>query len=103
MPRATYYEIAEVIVTRNDGLTKDKKFIVCPPSGPDEALTVYPPRSYHDDHGVDVFLSENKAEFWIDGYKSRTLHSIQDAHTVAAAVIIELEAIQADRVRELAE
>lgn len=103
MARATYSEIATVIVTKNDGLPKEKKFIVCPPAGPDEALTVYPPSSYYDDHGVDLFLSENTAELWIDGYKARKLHSIQDAHTVAAAIIIELDSIQAERAKEFIE
>lgn len=103
MARATYTEIATIIVTKNDGLIKNKKFIVCPPSEPDEALTVYPPTSYHDDHGVDVFLKGNTAEFWIDGYKSRKLDSIQDANAVAEAVIAELEAIQTERAKEFEE
>lgn len=103
MARATYSEIGMNIVTKNEGLPRDKKFIVCPPSEPDEALTVYPPVSYYDDHGVDVFLSENTAEFWIDGFKVRKLNSIQDVDTVAEAITAELEKIQAERAKEFAE
>jgi hypothetical protein len=103
MTRATYTEIGFVIVTKNDGLTKDKKFIVCPPSGPDEALTVYPPTSYYDDHGVDVFLAGNTAEFWIDGYKVLKLNSIQDVDAVAESIITILETIQTERAKEFIE
>lgn len=93
MTRATYEDIALVIVTRNEELTRNKKFIVCPPSGlePDEALTVYPPRSFNTEYGIDVYLDGNTAELWLDGYRIRKLNSIQDANKVADVIIEEIE------------
>lgn len=93
MTRATYEDIALIIVTGNEGKPRNKKFIVCPPSGlePDEALTVYPPRAYSTDFGIDVYLEGNTAELWQDGYKIRKLNSIQDANKVAAVIIEEIE------------
>lgn len=89
MARATYEEIAEAVVR------KELKFIVVPPFEEDMALTVYPPSTYLTDYGIDVFLKDNTAEFWLDGYKLRKLNSIQDATAVADAIIEELEKIQA--------
>lgn len=103
MARATYSEIAHVIVAKNEGLPKNKKFIVCPPSEPDEALTIYPPTSYYDDYGVDVFLKDNTAEMFIDGEKMGRLNSIQDADAVAASIIAVLDQVQADRAKEFEE
>lgn len=103
MARATYSEIAHVIVSKNEGLKKSEKFIVCPPSEPDEALTVYPPTSYHDDHGVDVFLKDNTAEMFMDTFKVRKLNSIQDAEDVAASIIAVLNEVQAERAKEFEE
>jgi hypothetical protein len=103
MARATYSEIGMNIVTKNEGLPKDKKFIVCPPGEPDEAMTVYPPTSYHDDHGVDVFLKGNTAEMFIDGYKVLKLDSIQDVDVVAGEIIKVLETVQAERAKEFEE
>lgn len=102
MTRATYHEIASIIVAKNEGLSKDKKFIVCPPSAtePDEALTVYPPTSYYDDHGVDIFLKGNTAELFVDGYKVKKLDSIQDASVVASAIIAVHDEEQAARAKE---
>lgn len=91
MARATYMDIATVIVTNNEGLPRNKKFIVCPPSNGEECLTVYPPTSYKQDYGIDVFLKDNTAELWQDGYKLSKLNSIQDASKVAAAIIAEIE------------
>jgi hypothetical protein len=100
MTRATYHDIASIIITQNEGLPKDKKFIVCPPSEPDEALTVYPPTSYYDDHGVDIFLKGNTAELFVDGYKVKKLDSIQDAAAVATSIIDVLDEEQAARAKE---
>lgn len=100
MTRATYSEIASIIVAKNEGLPKDKKFIVCPPSEQDEALTVYPPTSYYDDQGVDIFLTGNTAELFVDGYKVKRLDSIQDAAAVASSIISVLEEEQAARAKE---
>lgn len=91
MARATYMEIATVIVTNNDALTKADKFIVCLPSSDEECLTVYPPTSYKQDYGIDIYLSDNTAEIWQDGYKIRKLNSIQDATVVADAIIEEIK------------
>jgi hypothetical protein len=103
MTRATYSEIAHAIVSKNEGLKRDEKFFVAPPSEPDEALTVYPPKSYYDDHGVDVFLVDNTAEMFIDGHKVLKLKSIQDADAVAASIITVLDQVQAERAKELEE
>lgn len=91
MARATYEEIASAVVAKNEGLTRNNKFIVVPPFEKDMALTVYPPKSYLQDYGIDVFLKENTAELWQDGYKLRKLNSIQDASKVADAIIEEIE------------
>lgn len=103
MTRATYFEIGLAIVTKNEGLPKDKKFTVCPPGEPDEAMTVYPPKSYYDDYGVDVFIKDNTAEMFIDGYKMKRLNSIQDADAVAASIIEVLDQVQAERAKEFEE
>lgn len=97
MARATYDEIAELIKKEYP------KFIVCPPVEDDMALTVYPPESYYDDHGVDVFLSGNTAEFWIDGFKARKITGTSNASVLATSIISELEAIQTERAKEFAE
>lgn len=93
MARATYEDLALIIVTSNEGKPRNKKYIVCPPSAtePDEALTVYPPTSYRHDLGIDIYLDGNTAELWQDGYKIRKLKSIQDANAVANAIIEEIE------------
>lgn len=103
MARATYSEIGMSIVTKNEGLPKDKKFIVCPPGEPDEALTVYPPSSYYDDHGVDVFLEGNKAEMFIDGYKVFKLNSIQDVDAIVDGIFNVLNTVQSERAKEFEE
>lgn len=93
MARATYEENALIIVNGNEGKTRNEKFIVVPPSPsePDMALTVYPPIGYRHDLGIDVFLKDNTAELWQDGYRLRKLNSIQDAAKVAAVIIEEIE------------
>lgn len=100
MARATYSEIAHSIVSKNEGLARDKKFIVAPPSEPDEALTVYPPSSYYDDHGVDVFLEGNKAEMFIDGYKVFKLNSIQNVEAIVDGIFKVLNTVQSERAKE---
>lgn len=91
MARATYTEIATVILEKQTGWKKKDKFIVIPPEQADMALTVYPPTSYNQDYGIDVYLSDNTAELWLDGYCIRKLNSIQDATKVAEIIIEELE------------
>jgi hypothetical protein len=93
MARATYEDLALIIVTGNEGKPRNKKYIVCPPSAsePDMALTVYPPTSYRHDLGIDVYFDGNTAELWQDGYKLRKLNSIQDADAVAKVIIEEIE------------
>lgn len=95
MARATYTEIASAI------FAKGKKFIVVPPRDEDEGMTVYPPRTYLTDYGVDVLLIGNTAEMWLDGYRVRKLKSIQNAELVADAIIAELEKVQAAQKAEL--
>lgn len=91
MTRATYADLALIIVTGNEGKPRNKKYIVCPSSADDEAMTVYPPTSYRHDLGIDVYLEGNTAELWQDGYKIRKLNSIQDADAVAKVIIEEIE------------
>jgi hypothetical protein len=91
MTRATYTDIASAIFAKQDGLKRDQKFIVVPPVEEDMALTVYPPTSYLQDYGIDVFLMGNTAELWQDGYKLRKLNSIQDATVVAEAILEAIE------------
>lgn len=86
MARATYEEISAALKE------EFPKFIVAMPEEADECMTVYPPRTFHSDFGVDVWLEGNTAEFWMDGIKIRKLKTIQDAVVVARAITKELQA-----------
>lgn len=85
MARATYEDIAVVLKE------EFPKFIVCMPEADDECLSVYPPRSFHRDLGIDVWLSGNTAELWMEDIKVNKLKSIQDAAAVARAITKELQ------------
>lgn len=95
MARATYTEIAEAVEA------KGQKFIVVLPRDDEEGMTVYPPKTYLTDYGVDVLLMDNTANLWMDGYRIGKVKSIQNAELVADAIIAELEKVQADQIAEL--
>lgn len=89
MARDYYYEVAEVF--KNDY----PAFIVCPPETYEEAMSVYPPKDYHDDHGIDLFIDGNTAEFWCDGERLGLMSKIDTPTAVAEFLVKELNKIQA--------
>lgn len=83
MARDYYYEVAEIF--KKDYPT----FIVCPPETHEEAMSVYPPKDYHDDQGIDVFIDANTAEFWCDGQRVGRMLKIESPAAVAEFVVTE--------------
>lgn len=85
MKHFTYSELAdsltELYPTFSFRLPNDEK----------KSLTVYPPGEYDEASGVEVVLSDSKAEFWMNGEQVDTSNSVNDSDAVANVAIALLE------------
>lgn len=62
----------------------------------DTALTVYPPKSYHNDYGLDVFISGAGIEMYMDGFRMHRMKLNVEAGDVAAHIKQIMEEVEAE-------
>lgn len=71
-------------------------YTVIGPIDEDDFLTVYPPRSFSQDFGVDVYLESKSVEFWMDGYRIFKIWSVHSVQLIVDTIIAELDRTEAE-------